>query len=59
LSRLGPLLAVLARWGEALEQAAAEGRLPADWEPVCPFCGGGPVRWVPAQVVIVRVNDSS
>jgi hypothetical protein len=58
LASMKAVLAVLTQYAQALEQAESEGRELGDWTPTCPDCGG-PVRYRPKRLEIVRADDTS
>jgi hypothetical protein len=58
LASMTACLAVLTQYVQALEQAEYEGRDLAAWTPVCPDCGG-PLRYVPRRLEILRPDDTS
>jgi hypothetical protein len=58
LASMKAVLAVLTQYAQALEQAESEGGELDDWTPTCPDCGG-PVRYRPKRLEIVRADDTS
>jgi hypothetical protein len=59
LARLLACLAVLRHYAQGLEAAEAHGEDLPEWTPHCPFCGQGPLRYVPRRLEYVRPEDTS
>jgi hypothetical protein len=53
-----PALGVLAQYAQTLEEAESEGGDLLEWTPTCPDCGG-PLRYVPRRLGILRPDDTS
>jgi hypothetical protein len=59
LSRVLILLAMVGRLGPLLEKGSGAEPDPGDWTLVCPFCGQGPLRYLPKRLEWVRPDDTS
>ena len=59
LTRVLILLAVLGQLGLLLDEGCGAEPGPGDWTAVCPFCGQGPLRYLPKRLERVRPDDTS
>jgi hypothetical protein len=59
LTRLLALLTVVGQAGSWLEESPEAEPGPGHWRLVCPFCGQGPLRYVPPRLEYVGADDTS